>query len=145
MSRLTQGSRWVVLAAALPLLATCAPAPSGTGSPSGSTGAQQAVVPSSQPSPQLCVLAKPDGSRCVSMQQLPMQPAQTATGYATQLTWVLTNECHYPMQVGWGWAPGQTVNQAVLAQGESTQASCLWNIDGCTGSIEYSYRCSQVR
>lgn len=148
MSRLSRGSFWAVMAASLPLLATCAPAPAPSG---GTVGASsQAAVPASQPpasqpSPQLCVLRKPDGGNCVSLQQLPMEPAQTDQGYATKVTWILTNECSYPMQVGWGWTEGQTVGETVLAQGQSTQASCLWNIDGCTGSIDWVYRCSQVR
>ena len=144
MSRLSRGSVWMVMAAALPLLATCAPAPAPSGGAAG-TPSQQATVPSSQPSPQLCVLRKPDGGSCVTLQQLPMQPAQTDQGYATQLTWILTNECSYPMQVNWGWTEGQSVGETVLAQGQSTEASCLWNIDGCTGSVDWVYRCSQVR
>ncbi len=138
MSRLIRLSSAAVLVCALPVLATCA-APS---SPA-PTGGQAAVPP--QSSPQLCRLTKPDGGRCVSLQQLPMGPAQTDQGYATQLSWVLTNECSYPMLVSWGWTPGQVVEQAVLQQGQSTQTSCLWNVDGCTGSIDWVYRCSQVQ
>ena len=90
-------------------------------------------------------LTRADGSRCVSIEQLPRTPAQTDQGYATPVTWVLTNQCSYPMLVSWGWTEGQTVGETVLAQGQTTQASCLWNVDGCTGSIDWVYRCSQVR
>lgn len=138
MSRLVRLSIAVALAGAA--LGACS-SPSGPAS-SGDSGV--ATVPS-QTSPLLCQLARPDGSRCVKMEQLPMGPAQTDAGYATQVTWVLTNECSYPMLVTWGWTPGQTVGEAVLTQGQSTQASCLWNVDGCTGNIDWVYRCSQVR
>ena len=135
----THLSRTIVLAGAL--LAGCS---SGSGPAPTGGGGTVATVPA-QTSPQLCQLAKPDGTRCVKLQQLPMGPAQTDQGYATQLSWVLTNECSYPMLVTWGWSPGQTVGEAVLTQGQSTQTSCLWNVDGCTGNIDWVYRCSQVR
>jgi hypothetical protein len=143
MKHLMHISSGAALAGALAVLAACTPTSS---QPSG--GQVASTPPASQPSssPQLCRLTKPDGSRCVTMQQLPMQPAATDQGYATQLTWVLTNECSYPMLVSWGWgAASPRVGEAVLAQGQSTQVSCLWNIDGCTGAIDWVYRCSQPR
>lgn len=140
MMRLSRPMTGGVLLAALAALAACSP-PSGPTTASTGGGA---TVPS-QPSPLLCQLTKPDGGRCVTLQQQPMQPAATDQGYATQLTWVLTNECSYPMLVSWGWSEGQRVDETVLAQGQSTQASCLWNVDGCTGSIDWVYRCSQIR
>jgi len=139
MTRLSRLAVGAVLAGLAPALVTCSGSP-----PVSSTGSQTAAVPT-QTSPLLCQLTRADGSRCVSIEQLPMTPAATDQGYATQVTWVLTNQCSYPMLVTWGWTEGQTVGETVLAQGQTTEASCLWNIDGCTGSIDWVYRCSQVR
>ena len=94
----------------------------------------------------ICRLYKPDGERCVSQVQQPMRPAVAGQGYATQLSWVLTNECTYPMQVSWGWTPGTTVGQTVLTQGQSTEIGCLWNYDeGCEGGVDWVYRCSEIQ
>lgn len=132
-----------LLAGLVPALAACnssEPAATGPQGPAPTT----ATAPS-QPSPLLCRLNKPDGGNCVTLQQLPMHPEQTAQGYATKLTWILTNECTYPMAVTWGWQEGVDAGQTVLRQGQATEVSCLWNIDGCSGNIDWVYRCSEVQ
>ena len=145
MTRLHRLATGAILAGLVPALMTCSSPTPPASTTGGTTGGGLSTLPGQTTSPLLCRLNKPDGSRCVTLQQLPMQPAPTDQGYATQLTWVLTNECSYPMLVSWGWTEGQTVGDAVLTQGQSTQVSCLWNVDGCTGAIDWVYRCSQTR
>ncbi|MEZ5670555.1 MAG: hypothetical protein R3F55_24590 [Alphaproteobacteria bacterium] len=142
MSRFVRALGPVLLAGAAAVLGSCNTGGQAPGGGGQSAGGGQFQPQNDRP---VCRLYRTDGAACVTMEQLPMHPAQTDQGYATQLTWVLTNQCEYPMQVSWGWQPGTTVGQSVLVQGQSAEATCLWNYDpGCEGKMEFTYRCSQV-
>ena len=76
------------------------------------------------------------------MQQLPTEPVQGDTGYFTQWSWDLTNQCAHTMQVSWGWQDGQVVESIRLAAQETANAACLAGVNECSGKIRISYRCS---
>ena len=136
------GRSWItglaVMAVSAPALLSCSP-PAGQ-----QTG--PAATPQTQTSPRTvigCTTARIGGGQCVTLQQNGMQPAQTDQGYATEISWTLTNQCPGTMSVTWNW-DGPEAGRTTLAQGQSTDLSCLMNIDGCTGKVRYEYRCAEV-
>lgn len=99
--------------------------------------------PATRPVPLACQVTTPAGGECVTLVQHPLRPAETDQGYATELSWTLTNQCANTMKVGWNWMEGD-VGETTLSQGQSTDVSCLWNVDGCTGNIQFEYRCAET-
>lgn len=137
------GRSWItgmaVMAVAAPTLLSCT-------LPAGQQSGGSTPTPQTQTTPRTvigCTTARIGGGECVTLQQHGMQPAQTDQGYATEISWTLTNQCPGTMSVTWNWG-GPEAGRTLLAQGQSTDLSCLMNIDGCTGNVQYEYRCAEV-